>query len=339
MTNASGAYAVAGVDIEAGERAVDLMRASMRATYTPGVLGGVGAFGALFRAPGDAGQVLVSSTDSVGTKVKLAIALDRHDSIGRDLVHHCINDILALGARPLFFLDYIGISRVVPETVAAIVGGAAEACREQGVALIGGETAEMADLYAPGDYDLAGFIVGSVAEREIVDGRAIGAGDAVIGLPSNGLHTNGYTLARRVMDGLDLRALIPALGESPADALLRPHRCYLPAVAPLLGREQVKGMAHITGGGLPGNLPRALPEGLGAILWPETWTVPPIFRLIEERGDVPRAEMYRAFNMGIGFVLICAPQHADTIVASVGGARIIGRVEPHEAESRIVGLS
>jgi phosphoribosylformylglycinamidine cyclo-ligase len=333
----AGAYAAAGVDIAAGERAVDLMRASLRATYTAEVLGSVGAFGALYRSPG-AGQVLVSSADGVGTKVKVAIALGRHETIGRDLVHHCINDILTLGARPLFFLDYLGIGRLVPQTVAAIVGGVAEACRRWGVALIGGETAEMPDLYGRDDYDLAGFIVGVVAEQEIVDGRAIRAGDAVIGLPSDGLHTNGYTLARRVFAGADLRSYVPALDAELGDELLRPHRCYLPDVAPLLGRGLIKGMAHVTGGGLPGNLPRALPAALGVELDQGAWTVPPIFELIAQTGAVPRAEMYRVFNMGIGFALICAPASAREVVGATSGARIIGRVVPRPAGERVVGL-
>ncbi len=334
---ATGAYAAAGVDIDAGERAVDLMRAAVGATYTPDVLGGVGAFGALYRSPGG-GQVLVSSTDSVGSKVKLAIALDRHDSIGRDLVHHCIDDILALGARPLFFLDYLGIGKLQPETVATIVGGVAAACREHGVALIGGETAELPDLYARGDYDLAGFIVGTVAEGAIVDGGSIVEGDVVIGLPSDGLHTNGYTLARRVFADDDLRADVPELGGALGDELLRPHRCYLPVVAPLLESGLVKGMAHITGGGLPGNLPRTLPEGLGARLDPAAWDVPAIFRLIERRGGVPREEMYRAFNMGIGFTLICAPERAGEVLVAAPEARVIGRVAPAAGTARVTGL-
>lgn len=334
-----GAYAAAGVDIAAGERAVDLMRAAVHSTYTPAVLGGVGAFGALHRAPGGGGDVLVSSTDGVGTKVKVAIALDRHDTIGRDLVHHCIDDILTLGARPLFFLDYLGIGTLVPETVAAIVGGLAAACRDHGVALIGGETAEMGALYAPGDYDLAGFIVGTVAEDAIVDGHTVQAGDAVIGLPSDGLHTNGYTLARQVFAGSDLHTYIPELGRSLGEELLRPHRCYLPAVAPLLAEGVVKGMAHITGGGLPGNLPRALPGGLGVEVDPATWEVPPIFRLIEERGAVPRGEMYRVFNMGIGFTLICAPAAAERLIATITGARVIGQVRPMQGEDRVLGLA
>ena len=334
-----GAYAAAGVDIAAGERAVELMRAAVHATYTPAVLGGVGAFGALYRAPGGDGAVLVSSTDGVGTKVKIAIALDRHDSIGRDLVHHCIDDILTLGARPLFFLDYLGIGTLVPETVASIVGGLAAACRDHGVALIGGETAEMSALYAPGDYDLAGFIVGTVAEDAIVDGGAVHAGDAVIGLPADGLHTNGYTLVRQVFATDDLRAYVPALGQTLGDELLRPHRCYLADVAPLLTQGIVKGMAHITGGGLPGNLPRALPAGLGATLDPAAWAIPPIFTLIEERGRVPRAEMYRVFNMGIGFTLICAPDAATRLCAAIEGARVIGQVVPASGAERVIGLA
>ncbi len=337
-------YAAAGVDIAAGARAVDLMSAAVRATHTPDVVGGVGSFGGLYRAPGAAGQVLVSSTDGVGTKLKIAIALGRHDTIGRDLVHHCIDDILTLGARPLFFLDYIGINSIAPETVAAIVGGLAAACRDHGVALVGGETAELPDLYAPCDYDLAGFIVGTVAEADIVDGRAVEAGDVVIGLPSDGLHTNGYSLARRVFADADLHAYAPELGTSLGVELLRPHRCYLPEVAPWLGRGIVKAMAHITGGGLPGNLPRMLPEGLAAALDPTAWDVPPIFRLIEQRGGVPRAEMYRVFNMGIGYTVTCAASYAGELLAALPDARGIGHIVllpgDHDAvEARVLGLA
>jgi len=336
----TGVYAAAGVDIAAGERAVELMRASVRSTHSADVLGAVGSFGGLYRAPGAAGQVLVSSADGVGTKLKAAIALDRHDTIGRDLVHHCIDDILTLGARPLFFLDYLGLSHVVPEMVATIVDGLAAACRAHGVALVGGETAELPDLYRRGDYDLAGFIVGTVAEADIVDGRAVRAGDVVLGLPSNGLHTNGYSLARRVFADADLHAVVPELGHSLGEELLRVHRCYLPEVGPLLGSRTIKAMAHITGGGLPGNLPRTLPEGLGAELDPTAWPLPPIFDLIERRGAVPRAEMYRVFNMGIGYTLVCAPGDADSIVAAISDARVIGRIMPIEpgAKIRVTGL-
>jgi len=343
---ASGAYAAAGVDIDAGERAVALMRASVAAARTQDVLGAVGAFGGLFRAPGQVGQVLVSSADGVGTKLKVAIALDRHDTIGRDLVQHCIDDILTLGATPLFFLDYLGLNHVVPENVAAIVGGLAAACRDHGLALVGGETAELPDLYAQGDYDLAGFIVGTVAEKEIVDGDGVVDGDVVIGLPSDGLHTNGYTLARRVLDGLDLHAHLRALGPRTTlgDELLRPHRCYLAALKPLLDspyRATIKAMAHITGGGLPGNLPRTLPNGLGVRLDPARWTVPPIFSLIEERGEVARGEMYRVFNMGIGYTLICAPSDVAIVLSTLGDsdARPIGVVVALDDEKqRVQGL-
>ena len=341
MTN--NTYAEAGVDIASGERAVALMRAAVRGTHTPDVIGSVGSFGGLYRAPGGGGQALVSSADGVGTKLKVAIALGRHDTIGRDLVHHCIDDILTLGARPLFFLDYIGLGALVPETVAAVVGGLAAACREHGVALVGGETAELPDLYARGDYDLAGFIVGTVAEEAIVDGRAVTAGDLVIGLPSDGLHTNGYSLARRVFAGADLRAYVPEFGAALGEELLRPHRCYLPEVTPLLGRGLIKAMAHITGGGLPGNLTRTIPEGLGVALDTAAWEIPPIFRLIEERGSVPRAEMYRVFNMGVGYTITCAGSDAGALMAALPDAREIGRVVPLPAdgrakEGRVLGL-
>lgn len=335
-----GAYAAAGVDIAAGERAVDLMRASVRSTHSAEVLGAVGSFGGLYRAPGAAGQALVSSADGVGAKLKVAIALDRHDTIGHDLVHHCIDDILTLGARPLFFLDYLGLSHVVPETVATIVDGLAAACRAHGVALVGGETAELPDLYRRGDYDMAGFIVGTVAEADIVDGHAVRAGDAVLGLPSHGLHTNGYSLARRVFADADLHAVVPELGHGLGEELLRVHRCYLPEVGPLLGTGAIKAMAHITGGGLPGNLPRTLPDGLGADLDPTAWPLPPIFDLIERRGAVSRTEMYRVFNMGIGYTLVCAPADVGGIVGVIPDARVIGCIVPlaRDAETRVTGL-
>ena len=333
-----GAYAAAGVDIAAGERAVDLMRAAVQATYTPDVLGGVGAFGALHRAP-DGGAVLVSSADGVGTKVKIAIALDRHDTIGRDLVHHCIDDILTLGARPLFFLDYLGVGTLVPETVAAIVEGLAAACRDHGVALIGGETAEMGALYAPGDYDLAGFIVGTVREDEIVDGRTVQAGDVVIGLPSDGLHTNGYTLVRQVLAADDLGAYVPELGCTLGDELLRPHRCYLSDVAPHLATGAIKGMAHITGGGLPGNVNRTLTDALDAEIDAASWEVPNLFRQLERAGGVDRAEMFRTFNMGVGMVVITDEEGARAVEASASSAHLgnwrLGRIVRGAGQVRI----
>ncbi len=325
MTNAtdSGAYARAGVDIDAANDAVSRMKASIKATRTAGVLADTGAFGGMF-ALGALGPledpVLVSSIDGVGTKLKIAFATGRHSTIGRDLVSHCVNDILVQGARPLFFLDYFGTGKLSPAVAAEVVRGLADGCRAAGCALIGGETAEMPGLYADGEYDLAGCIVGVVERGKIVDGAALRPGDAVIGLASDGLHTNGYSLARQALlgdAGLALDAPVPALGgETLADALLWPHRCYAPAVLPLLAGSPalVKAMAHITGGGTD-NIPRVLPSGLGVKIDRSAWEVPPLFRLIQSAGGVSDAEMFRVFNMGIGFVLLTAPENADSVLA------------------------
>ncbi len=328
-------YKDAGVDIAAGNRAVELMKAAVQATYTPAVLAGIGAFGGLF----DAGAlkamdapVLVASTDGVGTKVKVAARLGRFDTIGADLVHHCVNDILVQGARPLFFLDYIAASKLIPERVATIVAGLAEACRAQGCVLLGGETAEMPGVYAEGELDVAGTIVGVVERSRIVDGRAVQTGDVVIGLASTGLHTNGYSLARRVLADLDWTAPHPALGESVTlgDALLAVHRCYLPEVERVWAAGvTIKAMAHITGGGFVDNLPRSLPDGLGARIEFGAWPVPPIFDLICQIGHVPTDDLFHTFNMGIGMMLVVAPDDADRALAALGAdAYLIGHVVP-----------
>ena len=317
------AYARAGVDIDAATDAVSRMKTHIKTTLTPGVLTDVGSFGGMFalsalgtlRDP-----VLVSSIDGVGTKLKIAFATGRHDTIGKDLVSHCVNDILVQGARPLFFLDYFGTGKLEPSVAAAVVQGLSEGCREAGCALIGGETAEMPGLYQPGEYDLAGCIVGLVDRSKIVDGSRVAAGDIVLGLASNGLHTNGYSLARQALleeAKLPLDSPIPELGGvSLADALLWSHRCYAPTVLPLLSDEAapVKAMAHITGGGFVDNIPRVLPEGLGVEINTDSWVVPPLFRLIQEKGRVAEAEMFRVFNMGIGYVLIVAAEKADTVL-------------------------
>ena len=310
-------YAQSGVSIEAGNRAVELMSAAVRSTYGAEVLAGLGAFGGQFDAgalKGMRSPVLVASTDGIGTKVRLAAAAGRYAGLGHDIVNHCINDILVQGARPLFFLDYIATDRLAPEIVATLVGGMAAACRAAGCALLGGETAEMPGVYASGQLDVAGTILG-VAERDQLLPRAdLQAGDVLLGLRSSGPHTNGYSLIRRVFDGVPLETVFPELGQPLVEALLAPHRSYLniiPAGAP------IKALAHITGGGFFENLPRVLPEGLGAVVRRESWAVPPLFRLIEQRGQVDRDEMYRVFNMGLGLVAVVAPADAAAVQAAI----------------------
>jgi phosphoribosylformylglycinamidine cyclo-ligase len=280
----------------------------------------------MFEFKGYEKPVLVSSTDSVGTKVKLAVALDSYDSIGIDIVNHCVNDIFTCGAKPLFFLDYIGIGKLLPDRVAAIVSGLAKACRDIACPLIGGETAEMPDIYAGDDFDLAGFVVGVVEKDKIIDGKSITAGDAIVGLPSNGLHTNGYTLARKIFG--DSKAALskhyPELGRTIGEVLLEPHTCYYNQLKSLL--PLVKGMAHITGGGLIDNVPRVLPQGLAARFDSRAWSVPPIFNLIQQRGKVARDEMYHVFNMGIGMVIVCSGNKVSRFTKALDGAKVIGEV-------------
>jgi phosphoribosylformylglycinamidine cyclo-ligase len=297
-------YRQSGVDIDAGNETVRRIKSLARATFTPGVLSEIGSFGGLFQL--DRQQydepVLVSSADGVGTKLKVAFMTGRHDTIGADLVNHCVNDILVQGARPLFFLDYLATGHLSPDVAEQVVTGVARACRENGCALIGGETAEMPGFYADGEYDVAGFIVGIVDRSRIVDGRQIAPGDVLIGLPSTGLHTNGYSLARRVffdVGGLSPATVLPEVGVSVADALLATHRSYLRVILPLLDARLIKGMAHITGGGITENLPRVLPEGCAAEVSRRSWQVPPIFQVIRSRGQIPDDEMLRAFNMGM----------------------------------------
>ncbi len=315
-------YADAGVDIDAGNRAIDLIRKAVSSTHTPAVLAGIGAFSGLFeldltrwRRP-----VLVSSTDSVGTKVKVAIAANRHRGIGIDLVNHCVNDILCCGATPLFFLDYYATGRLVPEHLAEVVDGVAAACRDGGCALVGGETAEMPGVYALGDYDIAGFIVGGVEREDIVDGSRVQAGDALLAMPSSGLHTNGYSLVRHVVleRELDWNAALPGTGAPLADLLLEPHRSYLRPIEELRGRVDVRAMAHITGGGLIENVPRALPAGLSAVIDRGSWEVPPLFTAIERAGGVMQEEMWRTFNMGVGMVLAVPREEADAVTSAAG---------------------
>lgn len=283
------------------------------------MLSEIGAFGGMFRFPASkySDPILISSADGVGTKLKVAFVSGIHDTVGADLVNHCVNDILVHGAEPLFFLDYLATGRLDPEVAAQVVGGMGRACEENGCALIGGETAEMPGFYNAGEYDLAGFIVGVVEREHLIDGRAIKAGDRLIGLPSTGLHTNGYSLARQIVFeklGLNADSLVPEVGDTVAGALLRTHRSYLKCMRPLLERRLVKGMAHITGGGIPGNLSRILPEGTSAKVERDSWTIPPLFSFLQAAGDVPREEMFRAFNMGIGLIVACAPEQADLAI-------------------------
>jgi phosphoribosylformylglycinamidine cyclo-ligase len=337
-------YRQSGVDIESGDAAVRRIKKIARATFTPGVLSDIGAFGGMFRFPAAkyADPVLISSADGVGTKLKIAFMTGIHDTVGADLVNHCVNDILVHGAEPLFFLDYLATGRLEPDVAEQVVGGMARACAENGCALIGGETAEMPGFYNAGEYDLAGFIVGVVEGKQLLDGREIEAGDRLIGLPSTGLHTNGYSLARRIVFetlGLKVDSLLPEVGDTVAGALLRTHRSYLKCVRPLLERRLVKGMAHITGGGIPGNLSRILPQDTGARIERDSWALPPLFTLLQAAGEVPREEMFRAFNMGIGLILVCAPAEADLargILKDQGESPItLGDVVPGHGDVRV----
>jgi phosphoribosylformylglycinamidine cyclo-ligase len=312
-------YKDAGVDIDAQDQALERIKQMVRATYTDSVLSDQGAFGGLYRMPsrGIKEPILVASADGVGTKLKVAFLSGRHDTVGRDVVHHCINDILVQGARPLFFLDYLATGRLDPEVVADVIGGVAGACADHGVALLGGETAEMPGFYVDGEYDLAGFIVGVVDRRRILDGSRVEAGDILVGLPSSGLHTNGYSLARTVFFetmGLEHDDRVPELGRTVADELLAVHRCYLEPVWPLLEKDRLHALAHITGGGLTDNLPRVLPEGLRAVVKVGTWEIPPVFRVLAEVGDVPEHDMWRTFNLGVGMVLVVPPKRLARVL-------------------------
>ncbi|MCB9758562.1 MAG: phosphoribosylformylglycinamidine cyclo-ligase [Alphaproteobacteria bacterium] len=332
-------YKDAGVDIAAGARAVALMKRAVEETHGPAVLGGIGSFGGLFdvsNLKGMASPTLVASTDGVGTKTRIASALGRYDTVGQDIVNHCINDILVQGARPLFFMDYVAASKLDPEMVAAVVTGAALACKAAGVALLGGETAEMPGVYAPGEFDLVGTIVGVVDRASIIDGAQIEPGDVVIGLASAGLHTNGFSLARRVFEGADLTATPDGLGRPLGEALLAPHRSYLPEVGALLDAGiPVRGLAHITGGGLIDNPPRILPPAVAMTLDRDAWTVPPLFRLIQERGGVSDMEMAHAFNQGLGMLIVLPDAAVEPAMALLTApeagfaeARVVGRVTP-----------
>ncbi len=328
--NGSLSYRDAGVDIDAGDALVDRIKPLARRTLREGVLAGIGGFGALFEVPRRFREpVLVSGTDGVGTKLRLAFALGRHDTVGIDLVAMSVNDILVQGAEPLFFLDYFACGRLDVDVAARVVGGIAAGCEQAGCALIGGETAEMPDMYPDGEYDLAGFAVGVVEKAAIVDGRDIVAGDVVIGLPSSGAHSNGYSLVRRVLErafgGLDAPAARDGLardfhGRPFADVLMAPTRIYVKPMLKLLQAGGVKGIAHITGGGLVGNVPRILPDGVQARLHRDAWTWQPLFAWLQATGAIADAEMFRVFNAGIGLVVVVAPERADAAIATLRDA-------------------
>jgi len=320
-------YRDAGVDINAMDAVKRRIAGIAGSTYGPQVLSEVGLFGSLYRVPRLIDPVLVASCDGVGTKLVVARLCGRYDTVGIDIVNHSVNDILTLGARPLFFLDYIAHSDLEPESLLAVVRGLGRACRKNGCSLVGGETAMMPDIYRPRDLDLAGFIVGAVARRKIIDATRIAPGDVAIGIPSSGLHTNGYSLARRVLfgkAGLAVGSRVKGLSRPLGEELLRPHRSYLKSVYPLLSR--VHALAHISGGGFYGNIARLLPREVSVVIRKSSWRPLPIFRIIQRLGDVPDEEMYRTFNMGMGMVLIAAAAQADRILSSIPGSRAIGKV-------------
>ena len=321
MSERGLSYRAAGVDLDAAERAKERLKGLVASTRDRYTLSELGLFGGLYQVPeGLTTPVLVSSADGVGTKLKVAFEAQRHDTVGQCLVNHCVDDILVQGAKPLFFLDYLAAGEMNELVVSQVVGGVAVACKENACALLGGETAQMPDFYEAGEYDLAGFIVGVVEKDKVLDGRRIGPGDVLIGLASSGLHTNGYTLARRIVFdvmGLGPDDELPGTGRSVAEELLAVHRSYLPALWPLLQEDRIHGLAHITGGGIPGNLPRVLPEGLGAAVDRGAWPVPAVFRSLQEGGGVDRSEMDRVFNMGVGMIAVVGPDQADAVASAV----------------------
>ena len=330
------AYALAGVDISSADKVKKIIAQQARTTFRPEVIGSE-FFGSMFQLRGYREPVLVSSTDGVGTKLRIASLLGKNDTVGRDIVNHCVNDILCCGAEPLFFLDYIAMGKLVPEQVEAIISGIVQACRETGCSLIGGETAEMPGIYSHGNYDLVGFIVGVVEKKRILDGSSIAPTDVILGLPSSGLHTNGYSLARKVF-GLDadpscLNKSYSELGKTLGEELLQVHRCYYRQLKPVL--PVIKAIAHITGGGFVGNIPRMLPEGVAAHIRKDSWDILPIFKLIQKEGDIKEEEMYQVFNMGIGITIICSPQQVARIVSILPEAKVIGKVVEGKDKERI----
>jgi len=331
------AYALAGVDVPLANKVKKIVARQAQSTFRPEVIGSE-FFGSMFQLRGYDEPVLVSSTDGVGTKLKIASLLGKNDTVGIDIVNHCVNDILCCGAEPLFFLDYIAMAKLRPEQIEAIISGIVQACREVGCSLIGGETAEMPGIYSQESYDLVGFIVGVVEKKNIIGGTSIVPDDVILGLSSSGLHTNGYSLVRRVF-GIDanpsrLNKFYPELGKSLGEELLQVHRCYYPQIKPAL--PLIKGIAHITGGGFAGNISRILPQGLGAHLHKDTWDILPIFKLIQKEGDIDETEMYQVFNMGIGITIVCSPQQVAKIVSILPQAKVIGEIIKREDEERVI---
>jgi len=328
-------YKDSGVDIDAGEELVRRIKQRVRSTFTPNVLADIGAFGAFYRADfkGIRKPVLVSSVDGVGTKLKIAFAMNRHTSVGQDLVNHCVNDILVCGAKPLYFLDYFATGRLAPEVAAQVIEGFVVACKENGCSLVGGETAEMPGFYSPGEYDLAGTIVGVVDERKIIRGKGVKKGDLLVGLPSTGLHTNGYSLARSILlERFRLDQQFDELGGSLGDSLLSVHRSYFKTIYPILSKFDIKGMSHITGGGIEGNTMRVIPKGLKLRIDWKAWERPWIFNLIQKTGDVPEEDVRRTFNLGVGLILIVAPKDAAEVQTALRRKHerpfILGEVVP-----------
>src|SRR5437764_390014 len=338
-------YADAGVNIDAANRATKKIKELARSTFNARTLSEIGSFGGMFDGafPNMRQPVLVASADGVGTKLKIAFATGIHNTIGRDLVNHCVNDILVQGARPLFFLDYIATGKLAPETITSIVEGVANGCRENGCALLGGETAEMPGFYADGEYDVAGFVVGVVDREKIIDGHTIVPGDIVLALPSVGLHTNGYSLARKLffeVAGYKIGKQLEELNTTVSAALLAPHPSYLNVLEGIFDQDVIKGLAHITGGGLLENIPRILPEGISVEIARGSWPVLPIFSLMQELGQVSEEEMYRTFNMGIGMIIICASSAVSFIKAHIAARGTIcyevGRAVPGTREVKLI---
>jgi len=338
-------YSDAGVDIDAATRATDRIKELARTTFNQRTLSDIGSFGGMFDGafPNLSEPVLVASADGVGTKLKIAFITSVHNTVGRDLVNHCVNDILVQGARPLFFLDYIATGKLSPEVVAQVIEGITNGCRENGCVLLGGETAEMPGFYSEGEYDIAGFIVGVVDRQKIIDGKRIAPGDVLLALPSAGLHTNGYSLARKLfleVAGHTAQTKLPELQMTVAETLLQPHLSYLRPLAGLLDGGAIKGLAHITGGGLTDNIPRILPEGTAVEIQQGSWPILPVFELLRSIGNVSAAEMYRTFNMGVGMVIICAPDQAQSIQTELAGCGEkcyrIGKVVAGSGEVQII---
>ena len=335
-------YRDAGVDIDSGNALVERIKPFAKSTLRPGVVGGLGGFGGLFKlTPGQYQEpLLVSSTDGVGTKLKIAIDMNRHQTIGIDLVAMCVNDVVVQGAEPLFFLDYFATGKLDVETAASVIEGIAEGCRQAGCALLGGETAEMPDMYAAGHYDLAGFTVGVVEASKVIDGRRIAAGDAILGLASSGVHSNGYSLVRKIVARSGVALDSPFDGRTLGDALIAPTRIYVKPLLAALAAHELRGLAHITGGGITENLPRVLPPGVHAAIDLTSWRLPPVFQWLREQGGVTEAEMLRTFNCGLGMLVIVPAHETDAVIATLAAAgetaRVVGRIEAGAAEPAVV---